>query len=944
MYTKTTNEIFIKNDLAEELIRNERENRLKEAFKVFNKFNNDFDSILKDDWIKIKNKKVYYVKSQNFIIADSTRITCSRDGFKYKFEGYSGRAMEFEEAEKLFYTNKIKNPLVNKDDLIRNINDVYSGHFWSFIACVNKSIEGSLNIEGGMFCGYDFNDEDTIKIPVFDLRNNISILKNFVEEDLILELFSTEEVELFKELQFLYKDNLVIFTEKEIVPSEKLKDLILDDKYSELNNISFKREDILKSITSKKIRLKDETKELVLNNLLNCDKVRADIEPYNLKIIEDPNLGHWDLWNKNDGDESLTIVTDMNLVGRNPLADIKEDGIIGIDFGTKSTVVVYQDGDENTQPMRVGMGQYSKKLDSKHFENPTVMEFINIEDFMKRYESKSGRPDTLWEDITVSHTAFNSLIASKSSEYYSYFNDLKQWAGDRSKQIRIRDKKGFENVLPTFIDIKDDEFNPIELYAYYLGLYINNMHNGIYLYYALSFPVTYEKEVREKIIRSFERGIKKSLPIEVLNDDKAMENFRVIQGASEPAAYAICALQEYGFDPIDDEKIFYGIFDFGGGTTDFDFGIWKSDNEDYDYVINHFGADGDKYLGGENLLELLAFEVFKNNQEQLREEGIAFLKPTECKKFAGSEVLLSNSQEAKLNTKQLMEKLRPLWERHEEYEKLYESGVLKVNLFDKDGKPKMKFELNVKTDELEQIIYKRIEKGVNNFFEALKLTFTLEDTKTMDNIIIFLAGNSSKSKIVSEIFNEKIKEYTSMISKSLKDNKEYFKVYPPLGSIEAIEIQRQRRIEVDEDNITRPTGKTGVAFGLIDGRPGSRIKVISEKKVDEEIKFNYYIGQNSKKLFKVIMDKNIQYNEWIRFRHAKVSEFELYYTNLPEATTNKLSINEVSKKMCRTSITDENAAIYIRAVEPSVIEYTVATEEGIKNKEYMVDAIKVELK
>ena len=85
---------------SEELIRNERENRIKEAFKVFNKFNNDFDSILKDDWIKIKNKKVYYVKSQNFIIADLTRITCSRDRFKYKFEGYSGRAMEFEEAEK----------------------------------------------------------------------------------------------------------------------------------------------------------------------------------------------------------------------------------------------------------------------------------------------------------------------------------------------------------------------------------------------------------------------------------------------------------------------------------------------------------------------------------------------------------------------------------------------------------------------------------------------------------------------------------------------------------------------------------------------------------------------------------------------------------------------------------------------------------------------------
>jgi hypothetical protein len=35
------------------------------------------------------------------------------------------------------------------------------------------------------------------------------------------------------------------------------------------------------------------------------------------------------------------------------------------------------------------------------------------------------------------------------------------------------------------------------------------------------------------------------------------------------------------------------------------------DNERrFDYVINHFGAGGDKYLGGENLLELLAFNIY----------------------------------------------------------------------------------------------------------------------------------------------------------------------------------------------------------------------------------------------------------------------------------------------------------------------------------------------
>ncbi|GAA7706945.1 hypothetical protein HpMMM85_14570 [Helicobacter pylori] len=52
------------------------------------------------------------------------------------------------------------------------------------------------------------------------------------------------------------------------------------------------------------------------------------------------------------------------------------------------------------------------------------------------------------------------------------------------------------------------------------------------------------------------------------------------------------------------------MFDFGGGTTDFDFGKWeKSASPKFFYKMMHFSSGGDKYLGGENLLELLAWEV-----------------------------------------------------------------------------------------------------------------------------------------------------------------------------------------------------------------------------------------------------------------------------------------------------------------------------------------------
>ena len=93
---------------------------------------------------------------------------------------------------------------------------------------------------------------------------------------------------------------------------------------------------------------------------------------------------------------------------------------------------------------------------------------------------------------------------------------------------------------------------------------------------------------------------------------------------------------------------------------DFDFGLWTraKDEELFDYTIEHFGTQGDRYLGGENLLQLLAFEVFSQNIDMCRNEGIPFAKPIEMINIS-SEVLgfVNDSQEARINQKLMMEKL-----------------------------------------------------------------------------------------------------------------------------------------------------------------------------------------------------------------------------------------------------------------------------------------------
>lgn len=951
--TKGISRIYVGDNLMDQLVREERKKRLIDLFEaVKEKFYEVTDSM----WVKIENKDVYYVDKYRMLIADTTRKECPRDRFNPKFAGYTGRLLTQDEAYDLFFETKRENPLIDDSD-------------GAIVNCEDKvfyvSYNGYLNQIRAMHvrdkCIYCWGAGDTryVKIPVYDCDKSVSKFQCFIHENLMPSAFKEDDAKLFQCLMTLNKEQrLTLSTDDLCIFGESFMDNsfvsgVLSGEYDTLNNTTFRKEDIIEFLKSQKQQLTASARSIFIESYLYSDYIRAEIEPYDANILEDIERGHWDLWEVKDAKGTPVEVTDT-FIARNPLADIQQDGVVGIDFGTKSTVVVCQNGDDNIMPMRVGSGKYKNEIRKEDYENPTVMEFRNIEAFMASYREKEGRPETKWEDLTVSHTAAGQLSGTKeSSSFYSFFGELKQWCGDKKRRIRIVDNQGHEESLPAFLDIQEGEFDPIELYTYYLGLYINNMRQKIYMNYLLSFPVTYEKAVKEKIVESFERGLKKSLPQAVLEDQGAMEMFRVRQWSSEPAAYAICALNEYGFEPEGDEKVFYGIFDFGGGTTDFDFGIWKSadakQRRKYDYVIEHFGAGGDQYLGGENLLELLAFHVFKENKEALLEAGIPFYKPHDCENFVGSEDLLYDSQEARLNIRQLMEKLRGLWQRDDdEAIEAIESGTLKALLFTKSGEHIPGFELQVDREELEQLLYDRIQQGVKNFFAAMVQTFTKDDLKDAKTLNIFLAGNSSKSEIVKELFQQYSRDWTRQIKEKYQDesfdeeNDSIFRVFPPLGT----EEERNEEDQADEEEeLRRPTGKTGVAYGLILGSPSSRIKVKSEISNDKEVKFKYYIGYGEKGRFETVMDREKPYYQWVWLTYATERDFEFYYTSLADDHLNKSSVAKMRKKLCMIGqeYEDEDVLIFIRAVAPTAIEYAVATEEGIEREEYIEGPKRVDL-
>ena len=815
---------------------------------------------------------------------------------------------------------------------------------------------------------YNLLDTDIIKgeEEQIKFRNLVNLYKTYKDyiscmyikddtEDTVELIFNADKIissaenrdELFNGIEILYKKNKLGITKEEIYNDKNIfyfengdTETIYDSRAEERTSMyHFSNGDEEKRIYKngvlqgeaifkkdnkvKKYFYTDGIREEMptLKYYLSIDKERINIDDYDEERLWDINLGHWDL--KEEDKEELKEILGKKVYERDPKEDVHQGGIVGIDFGTKSTVVVYQKDKTNIMPMRISGGKLNKKVEDTDYENPTVIEFRNIKNFLEKYNEKDGRPNTKWEDVTISHVAFRHLMEGTSEQFDSIISDIKQWTVNKNAKIEVIDKKGNKISLPPYLDLDANEENyidPVEIYAYYIGSYINTMRNGIYLEYYLSFPVTYEKAVREKILKSFEKGIKKSLPIQIQEDEKLMKKFRVKHGSNEPAAYAVCALKKLKIEPKENEKIYYGVFDFGGGTTDFDFGIWKnSEDEDmFDYELEHFGAGGDIHLGGENILKELAYKVFSDNTSELRKRKIQYVRPEWCPELSGEEILVEYTREAKLNTRKLgEEKLRDIWE-EKETERI--DNVL-VNLFNADGSLETGIDLKINEEELKALIKDKIEKGIKNFFIKMEDAFKDEDVK---KVHIFLAGNSCRHSFVNEIFEKYVAE--------MKDKMELI-----IYDLKAIK-------EIDKENDSKITGKTGVAYGLIYSRKGGRIKVTNrdeKENVANEINFKFYLGNNKKDKFNPIITPNSNYEKYEFLGILTSDIFEIYYTSSPEAQTGTMEIGKDDPKIKRISLNkeydeDERYRIYIKTITPDKISYAIVKrEEDIETKEIL---------
>ncbi|GAA7792457.1 hypothetical protein HpBT0238_03290 [Helicobacter pylori] len=335
----------------------------------------------------------------------------------------------------------------------------------------------------------------------------------------------------------------------------------------------------------------------------------------------------------------------------------------------------------------------------------------------------------------------------------------------------------------------------------------------------------------------------------------------------------------------------------------------KNANPKFFYKMMHFSNGGDKFLGGENLLELLAFEAYAQNFQTLKSKDIVIAKPNydriDTQRFGS---FMQNSREARLNLQEIALKLRPFLEKldahiieaieeNEEFEIEGFEKEFKIQLFARNGNEVEENELKVDCKELLNLLKSKIDDGVKNFFAG----FSKVMAENIDNqcrvFHIFLGGNASKSVLVKQAFeNAKEKQLKDYKQKTSKEDFTFI-LYEPLGT----EASDKQILELTGEDVSKPppylkaTCKTGVAFGLLESRP--KAGGIERPSINSNPVFKYDLGiEREGKFHSRISRDSLKPNEYQIFQTKEewggFDGLEIRYSDKHLANTNALDIED----------------------------------------------------
>ncbi len=688
--------------------------------------------------------------------------------------------------------------------------------------------------------------------------------------------------------------------------------------------------------------------ELLVEIFQQLDAHSLPLPRLPIELLTDSTRGLWELHSDLlPATDQVELLINEPLRSRDPALDV-QPGYVAIDFGSSSTVVAYRERGQD-RLLQMGLSDYRAPVKAKDYENPTVLECVDLLQFLSPWQAIAYRPPTQWDDLKVSHAAFAHFRDrhSDAAIVRSVLFRLKQWALRDAQGVAlcVTDQRNHHEQaiaplqrtpstpgVPLVVG-PNDPFNPIEVYAYYLGLALNARQRGLFLNYCLTFPVAYPQPVKDKILSAFHRGLQRSLPLSLVYNKAVFGQFTVEERAAEPVAYAVAAFETLELTPTA-QGVAYAVFDFGGGTTDFDYGCYRLANdaeldEGYETVIEHFGASGDRFLGAENILENLAYRVFQvpENLETCRQLNITFQKPFDADHFPGSDAFLERTQASLTNMVLLTSQLRPLWETPDDHG--LGDAPLALRLVDREGVPRL-CTLTLPVAALRHYLEDRLERGVQSFYLGLHAAFIHAPTgfaAMARGVEILLAGNGSRSPLIAALFATPTAAMDLTPTAALTtrmhafrnalfaEGNWQFRVHPPLP--------------MDDDHPYRPTAKTGVALGLLRLCPGEPIRVIHHDQAAAAPVLRYFVGKIVRQKFVPVLQRGDTGTDWVEVGALRDGVFYLVYTSSPLAVTGDMphSDPDLTTIALRFSGLGVGYRVFVRLVTATAIESCVALRD-----------------
>ena len=626
-----------------------------------------------------------------------------------------------------------------------------------------------------------------------------------------------------------------------------------------------------------------------------------------------------------------------------------DTGVVSIDFGTSATCAAVKGADKPHLFTLSGRDKRDVREGDNPYENPTNLMIYNWDNIYQQWQSTNQnppffktRPQHVQSERGFEYDSgytVEDVFADVDAEdghrkMAAILTQLKSlpWLLAHDQEVKLTPYWNNQGPITIVDDLKDygnQKLNPITLYGYLLSRAINNPARGkIHTKYQITHPVKFDQETREKIRAALEYGILRALPAYVregLYNGKPLVS--VTMDYAEPiACLGAIVGKQLKISPANPTAKVFAIYDLGGGTMDFSFGIFREargdDELDYaEHAIEILGVGGDDKVGGEKLIHKLAYKIYCDNRAIMEEHRIKFVLPLTELRPEGFDGLLGRDEIAQMNLNIMKENLaRPLFKATD----LVNSNLTQVfagesaavvpdashyvlTLRNESGEdvPDLSLEVSGVDEFLEQEIRRTIaafKEEMEHCFKAHNEALKNAGAKAnKDDLTIFLSGNASKQRFVELILA---------------------KVFPGYH-VERIGVGQNAEGKSEEYKVNE---KTAVAFGqLYMGRYFIDDSAIKHTEALPPFLYNVGYMDAGTEEFEVVLRKNDVERKWHKANRidGTTNRAELYYTS---GAIGEESGRRLTSKDLGAFVTDpKKRTLYLRVYDEDTIEFRLGS-------------------